>query len=472
MQTYSGWDFDFMIKLKLLNKYLKILTCLSAATIMTVATVSCNSSMGPQDEQNDMDEIIDDRVVWLQEHALRVDSVSPDHEDFTDLQPLKEMVGNARVIMLGEQSHGDGTTFLAKARLIKFLHQEMDFDVIAFESGLYNCRKAWEFMRDGEDPLAAFRRGVFGIWSLSAQVEPLADYLGEAVAAGRPLELAGFDSQFGTSASSDFFVSDLETFLNEIGATTTDRDDWHAFKETLQEFVTVQFRPDSHTQTLFFQVLDVLQPEVETLTSQSSSVSELFWVQMMKSLRLQAEYAWSLDPFHPEKSPMEIQNMRDEQMGRNLIWLANTYYSNRKIIVWAATFHIARYLAAQSMSPDSDQQSSGPSLVTMGDVVHRALGYESYVLGFTAYQGKAGNLSSPPRVILPSRDGDLEGLMNSAGLEYAIVDFRRPPPSGNWLRQRIVARPLGYVRKEAHWTRVLDGMMYTRRMTPSTRSLR
>ena len=47
--------------------------------------------------------------------------------DFSDLSRLKVAIGDARIVMLGEQSHADGATFKAKVRLIKFLHQEMGY---------------------------------------------------------------------------------------------------------------------------------------------------------------------------------------------------------------------------------------------------------------------------------------------------------------------------------------------------------
>ena len=50
-------------------------------------------------------------TTWLQAHAIPIRSVAPDDDDFSDLQSLKQTFGTARIVMLGEQSHGDGTTF-------------------------------------------------------------------------------------------------------------------------------------------------------------------------------------------------------------------------------------------------------------------------------------------------------------------------------------------------------------------------
>src|SRR4028119_791157 len=119
-----------------------------------------------------------DKVASLKEHAISIRSVQPSDEDFSDLQPLRNVFGDAQVVLLGEQTHGDGTTFLAKTRLIKFLHQQMGFDVLAFESGLYDCQKAWEYLLSGENAVTAVRRGVYGLWTQSEQFQPLIDYLG------------------------------------------------------------------------------------------------------------------------------------------------------------------------------------------------------------------------------------------------------------------------------------------------------
>ena len=46
-----------------------------------------------------------------------------------------------------------------------------------------------------------------------------------------------------------------------------------------------------------------------------------------------------------------------------------------------------------------------------------------------------------------------------------------PDAGGDWLKN-VYARPFGYLDMTGDWTRVLDGMIYTRDMTPSTTATR
>ena len=78
------------------------------------------------------------KVTWLKTNQVPLRTIDPTDVNFEDLKPLKKSIGNSRVVMLGEQTHGDGAAFDAKTRLIRFLHEQMGFNVLAFESGLYN----------------------------------------------------------------------------------------------------------------------------------------------------------------------------------------------------------------------------------------------------------------------------------------------------------------------------------------------
>lgn len=417
----------------------------------------------------------DPRVDWLRANAARIRSISPEDRDFSDLQPLKTILGDSRVVLLGEQSHGDGSVFLAKTRLIQFLHEEMGFDVLAFESGLFDCRRAWEALQAGEDPVMAVRRGVFGIWTRSEQVIPLMEYLGRRVRTQRPLEVVGFDSQFTASASGDFLVSDLTEYLRRIGSKTPEGPDWKVFTNLFQSLAEGVYSsemipvPSPADQERFRSRLRDLRGEIERRAGPRPDWDTLFWLQMTDSIAANLRSEWPR-PDAPEDTD-EGSQARDEQMGRNLIWFANKRYPGRKIIVWAATFHNVRNL--RRLDPglgQPDLKKSYESFVPMGEVAHRTLGRQMYSLGFTAATGQAGSVFRAPRALLKPSPDSLEDLMERAGLENALIDFRNPPRGGHWLREPLISRPLGYTEMRGNWSEVLDGMMFIREMTPSTRA--
>ena len=76
-----------------------------------------------------------DIKTYVAENTVQVKTIEPDATDYTDLASVGNAIGNAGIVMLGEQDHGDGATFLAKTRLIRYLHEKKGFNVIAFESG-------------------------------------------------------------------------------------------------------------------------------------------------------------------------------------------------------------------------------------------------------------------------------------------------------------------------------------------------
>ena len=67
--------------------------------------------------------------------------------------------------------------FHAKARLIRFLHEKMGFDVVAWESGLLDCRLADGALRTGASAREVAQRGIFPIWSAGKAIEPAFEYL-------------------------------------------------------------------------------------------------------------------------------------------------------------------------------------------------------------------------------------------------------------------------------------------------------
>ncbi|MCI0585478.1 MAG: erythromycin esterase family protein, partial [Planctomycetes bacterium] len=138
---------------------------------------------------------------WLDARAVKVRSLD-EKAPLGDLAPLKEILKDARIVQLGENTHGDGACFEAKVRLVRFLHEEMGFEVLAFESGLFECESANGLLRKG-DAAGAMDASIFGIWH-TAPVRRLFRYLVDRAKVPKPLHLSGFDCRWSGEIAARF----------------------------------------------------------------------------------------------------------------------------------------------------------------------------------------------------------------------------------------------------------------------------
>ena len=422
---------------------------LAALLAGSLALTACGSPATPPPVPTTADE-------WLRQNAHPLSSIDVAERDFRDLEPLRRAIGDARVVMLGEQTHGDGATFLAKARLVAFLHREMDFDVLVWESGIYDVERVWAQIRAGTDVRTASRRGIFSIWSRSEQVLPTLDYVAGTLGTARPLEMAGMDAQLTTALVHDSLSIHVDRFAREIGSPVVDDPAWEDALRTLwmaSRGFAYNDKPTDDERADLLRLLDELRGHAAGASGERAR----FWAHVLESVSVGVQIVWA---WTPGADPTGVR-LRERQMARNLIWLAEQHYRGRKLIVWAASAHIARDLHA--LHGRNDQALEW---VPMGHDVHQALESQVYTIAFTAARGSWGMLGNhyPLQAPLP---GSLEARLDALGTAYAFIDFRSPGPGGEWLRD-MASRPMGYGYERGDWTRVFDGMVYTREMFPST----
>jgi len=409
---------------------------------------------------------LDARVEWLKKNATAFRSIDPADQDFSDLEGLRAAIGDAQVVQLGEQSHGDGATFDAKVRLIEFLHEKMGFDVLAWESGVYDCGKMDEALRNGDDAETVMRKGIFPIWH-SREVVKVFEYARKTRDTYRPLTLVGFDPQF-SSASAEGFAADVRTRVAKA---------FPAFIDDTQE-KALDALATRHGDDLGEDERKAGRDEASRLVDFLSEKRADFdkalgarvtgWLE--KSLRGALVFdELTKDPGAKQamgpvltKEMRALLNLRDRTMGENLVWLADEQWKGRKIIVWAATYH-AIHGAPTIEGVAADYSGT----VTMGQVAHEKLGKRLYTIGFTAHHGMVGNPNMEPWKLQAPEAGSLEAFCHDAGLKNAFLDFRGLPED-HWLRHELGARPLGYGSMKADWTRVMDGIVFTDEMYPST----
>ncbi|SNY99442.1 erythromycin esterase family protein [Flagellimonas pacifica] len=378
--------------------------------------------------------------------AVEIGSISPGDTDFSDLMALKNIIGDTRIVLLGEQSHGGGSTYSAKVRLIKFLHQEMGFEVMAFESGMYDCAKIWQNMVDGKKMKDEVLNSMFYMYATSTEVKPLFNYMDDQMQGSKPLLFCGMDSQHTGEKSKQYLVADLKTFLDKNGSEIQNQESWKVFERKVADIIGMNRAVTDEDKADFYIVVNNLKSELSTLKSNEATFlnNSGFWKEIIHSLESQAKRYWG-----------DIEDMdRDRQMASNMSWLLNNTHKDKKVIIWAHNFHIARGL---------------DPILPMGHFLKKEFGDQMYAIGFTGYDGEFINFVNDKKVSIakPSKSS-IEQSIKKTGWPYAMIDFRHLAENSA-LKQKQKGRLFNFNQHSFVLPEVFDGLFYIETTTPTVR---
>jgi len=134
-------------------------------------------------------------VEWIRTHAVRLDTTETGR-GFSDLQPLKKIVGDARIVSLGEATHGTREFFQLKHRILEFLATEMGFTIFAIEANMPEAYRLNDFVLNGNGDPAKLLKGMY-FWTWDTQeVLDMILWMRDFNKSGKGrIEFTGFDMQ-------------------------------------------------------------------------------------------------------------------------------------------------------------------------------------------------------------------------------------------------------------------------------------
>lgn len=363
-------------------------------------------------------------------------------EDFSDLQFLKPLLAGRRVVQLGESSHGVAEFNWLKVRLARFLHKEMGFDVVAFESSLAGCDVA-DGMLGVSAPIDVMRTCIFAVWH-STETVGLFEHLDQARAAGQRISLAGFDTQ---DSSGTARVETSRRLVRQVARVDAElarriRDHETRLAPQLDPALGAEMRRD------YARAAELLSRDREALRKLETArpVEVDLAIQQARSrVRYAGQLAGSRD---------EATRLRDEGMADNLDFLLDTMYPGRKVIVWAHNFHVAK-------------EPSGHWQRAMGSWVAERRGAEVYTIGLYMGRGAATLNNRSRHEVAPPDPESLEAILASAGWRSCFVDLSDPRiPADSWRRMPLRVRDWGTTPMTLTPSRAYDGIIYVDTVTP------
>src|SRR5439155_1457194 len=132
---------------------------------------------------------------WIRANAIPLKTVQAGN-GFADMEPLTKIVGNARIVALGEATHGTREFFQLKHRMIEFLATRMGFTIFSIEANMPEAYRLNDYVLNGKgDPAQLLKGMYFWTWDTKEVLEMIR-WMREFNQSGKGrIEFTGFDMQ-------------------------------------------------------------------------------------------------------------------------------------------------------------------------------------------------------------------------------------------------------------------------------------
>jgi erythromycin esterase len=347
----------------------------------------------------------------------------------SDLGPLMDRIGDARLVLLGEASHGTSDYYRWRMEISRRLIEERGFNIIAVEGDWPDCYRVNRFVRGWDTPtqtarevLHAFERWPTWMWA-NREVVELAEWLYEHNQHQPKDDQVGFYGLDVYSLWESLYA--ILDYLQQAdpAALTAARDAFQCFDrygEDAQVYArATRFVPESCEN----EVVELLRVMRERAAAGDGESDDSRFVAEQNALVMKNAEAYYRAMV---RGGPESWNIRDQHMTETLERLLQHRGPESKAIVWEHNTHIgdARF---------TDMADLGE--VNVGQLVRERHAAEGVVLaGFGSYEGTviAGRYWDAPMermTVPPAREGSWEDVLHRmrAGNQLLIFPEHNGP---------------------------------------------
>lgn len=386
----------------------------------------------------------DSRTQWvnyIKANAKPLRSIDPLDTNYVDLSFLQSYLKDRDIVELGESGHGVAEFSQAKVRLIKYLHEQLGYDVLAFESSILSTYLANEQASQWTPP-ELMQNSIFAVWS-TTDVQQLFAYIRSTQGTAHPLILAGFDVQLTTPYEWQVRPGVFQEVVGKIDPAYAQQvqDMDEAFIQgciqTFQgnyDYIVTNYADLKTKYQALTSFLDANEAQIRAAYSSRP---------VFPAVVRQAAWGMSayLDEVYNTALNTPVGNVasnvdRDAGMALNLEFLIDKVYPGKKFMVWAHNVHIMH---------DATVYSS-QGWVNMGKNIFQKYGNRVYTLGLYMYQGTAAGNDRKVYTISPALPDSVEGLLHTASGAFVFLDIAGAPSSVNetsWMRGSYPIREWG-----------------------------
>jgi erythromycin esterase len=400
-------------------------------------------------------------VSYVQAQATPIQSIDGSNTDYSDLAFLEPLLQGRDIVELGESGHGVAEFSQAKIRLIKYLHEQLGYDVIAFESSILSTYLGNE-QSSQLTPTAFMQNSIFSVWS-TTDVVNLFSYIQSTQTTAHPLILAGFDVQLTTPYEDQNRPAIFQQVVGQVNPTYAQQVYTMDQQFAQNQFQTAYMLANYSDLKTKYQALTAFLDANMTQIQKAYPTRPLFPAVVRQAAWGMSAYLDELNDtaLNTSTSYFDSNAARDAGMATNLELLIDNLFAGQKVMVWAHNEHI---LHDGSVYDNDNFQN-------MGSYIFEKYGPRVYTLGLYMYQGSAANNYGTVYTIPAASAVSVEGLLHTASDPYVFLDLSEVSGSSDdtaWMYENYPIREWGVDQGEMIVTSEYDGLLQIDTVHPPT----
>ena len=366
-------------------------------------------------------------VDWIRAQAIPLLTTRAGH-GFADLAPLRDVVGSARVVALGEATHGSREFFQVKHRLLEYLVSELGFSVFAIEASWPESEAVDEYVRTGRGDPARALAGLY-IWPWNTEeVLDLIRWMRQwnAVPGHRQVRFYGFDVK-AAAVSAERLAARLQQIDPILAAQVGPA---LARLAAAERAAPELAEAPAEYPAAVAAVAAVLPRIAERLATPVSATD--------RQALVDRHYVQMLQQYTQMRDPAGRGEARDRGMADNVRWIADVAEPGSRIVVWAHNYHVNIFNDPFPWMGGHLEAALRKDYLPVGLMFHHG--------AFQAMDRTGAGRGLKEFAVGPPAAGTLEDTFERAGWPLCLLDLRRLPASGavaEWFRAPQLTRAVG-----------------------------
>ncbi|MHC5211703.1 MAG: protein-L-isoaspartate(D-aspartate) O-methyltransferase [Planctomycetota bacterium] len=339
-----------------------------------------------------------------------------------DLEPLLQRIGGARVVLLGEATHGTSEFYRMRAAITRALVERRDFNIVAVEADWPDAARVDHYVRERDVPLSeweAFARFPTWMWR-NRETREFVDWL------------AGHNARRGLRGRVRFAGLDLYSLYNSISAVLAYLDDVdpetaRTARERYGCLTPWQHDPAAYGRAALTgsyrscekDVVHMLEELLDERLATARMADEYLFEAIQNARVVADAEAYYRVMYYGSH---ESWNLRDRHMFLTLRSLLDFHGDESKAVVWEHNSHVGDASATEMAARGE---------TNLGQLCRRHFGDEVYSVGFGTHHGTvaaASHWGGPMehKRVRPAHAHSYERLFHETEVPGFLLPLRSP----------------------------------------------